>query len=246
METKSFYDLYPNRLKIDDFFSLTKSSIDYASPVKESLGKTGKAILVVLETDNKTLGLQIKKGTKSPLTAQVTETNQDCDNRIGEVKRNVSTHLQGLDPDKKAAAEALKIFLNPYWKISTKALNTQISLTKELFAKFNASETLKAQAASIGITEMMAGLETANNALSALYQTRNEQVSGTKSPSASSLKSSTVKTYEQFCIAVEQAVNYTPSDVLSTLFNQMDELRKTYARLPGKKSQEEASPAKVE
>jgi len=36
-------------------------------------------------------------------------------------------------------------------------------------------------------------------------------------------------------------VNYTPSEILTTLFNQMDELRKTYARLIHKKDKEEVA-----
>jgi len=247
MESKSFYALYPLRLKIDDLFSLSKSTIEVASPVRESIGELPKVILGQLETDNNAMGVQIKKSLKSALTAQVTALDLDCDDRFAEVKRNVSTNLQGRNPEKKAAAEALKIFLNPYWDTDTKPLNTQTSLMKEMFGKFNANEMLKAHTATIGITDMMAGLETANTELSALYQTRNEQVSALDGPSASSLKSATAKSYEQFCIAVEQAVNYTPSDTLTTLFNQLDELRKTYARLVHKKGkEEEASPAKAE
>lgn len=247
METKSFYALYPVRLKIDDLFSLSKSSIEYARPVIESIGGVPKAIFGHLETDINTMGVQIKKALKSELTAQVTELDLDCDDRFAEVKRNVSTNLQGRNPEKKAAAEALKIFLNPYWDTDTKPLNTQTSLLKEMFGKFNVNETLKAHAATIGITDMMAGLETANTALSTLYQTRNEQVSAVEGPSASSLKSATAKSYDQFCIALEQAANYTPSDILTTLFNQIDELRKTYARLIHKKDkEEEASPVNAE
>ena len=185
------------------------------------------------------MGVQMKKALKSVLTEQVATLDLDCDDRFAEVKRNVSTNLQGRNPEKKAAAEELKIFLNPYWDTDSKPLNTQTSLLTEMFGKFNASEKLKTHAATVGITDMMAGLETANTALAALYQTRNEQGAAVESPSASSLKSATAKSYEQFCTAVEQAVNYTPSDVLSTLFNQMDELRKTYARLIRKKDGEE-------
>lgn len=247
MESKSFYALYPIRLTVDDLFSLSKSTIEYANPLKESIGSLPKAILARLETDNNAMGVQIKKALKSGLTAQVSELDLDCGDRFAEVKRNVSTTLLGRDPEKKAAAEALKIFMNPYWDTDSKPLNTQTSLTTEMFVKFNASEKLKTHAATIGITDMMAGLETANAALSALYQTRNEQVAAVEGPSASSLKSATAKSYEHFCTAVEQAVNYTPSDVLSTLFNQLDELRKTYARLIHKKDKDEqASPAKAE
>jgi len=243
METKSFYALYPVRLKVDDLFSLSKSTIEYAVPIRESIGELPNAILGQLETDNNTMGVQLKKALKSGLTAQVTELDLDCDDRFAEVKRNVSTNRQGRNPEKKAAAEALKIFFNPYWDTDTKPLNTQTSLLKEMFGKFNNNETLIAHAATIAITDMMTGLETANTELSSLYQTRNEQVSALEGPSASSLKSATAKSYDQFCLALEQAVNYTPSAILNTLFNQLDELRKTYARLIHKKDKEEdASP----
>ena len=247
MESKSFYALYPIHLTVDNLFSLGKSTIEYAIPVRESIGMVPKAILGQLETDTNSMGVQIKKALKSELTDPVWALNLDCDDRLAEVNRNVSMHLQGRDPEKKVAAEALKIFLNPYWDTSTKPLNTQISLTREMLNKFNSNEKLKTHAANIAITDMMDGLGTANTALSALYQTRNEQVAAVESPSASSLKWATARTYEQFCTAVEQAVNYTPSNVLSSLFNQMDELRKTYARLNHKKDkEEEASPVEVE
>ena len=247
MESKSFYALYPIHLTIDNLFSLGKSTIEYASPLRESIGKVPKVILDRLESDNNAMGVQMKKALKSVFTEQVATLDLDCDDRFAEVKRNVSTHLQGRDPEKKAVAEELKIFLNPYWDTSTKPLNTQTSLLTEMFAKFSASEKLKTLAATIGITDMLAGLETANTALAALYQTRNEQGAVVEGPSASSLKSATAKSYEQFCTAIEQAVNYTPSDVLTTLFNQLDELRKTYARLVRKKDkEEEENPAEAE
>jgi hypothetical protein len=193
------------------------------------------------------MGVQMNKALKSALTAQVTELDLDCDDRFAEVKRNVNTNLRGRNPEKKAAAEELKIFLNPYWSTDTKPLNTQTSLLTEMLGKFKASETLKTHAATVGITDMMTGLETANMALVTLYQTRNEQGAAVEGPSASSLKSATAKSYEQFCTAVEQADNYTPSDVLSILFNQLDELRKTYARLTRKKDgDEEANPVEAE
>lgn len=247
MESKSFYALYPIRLTIDNLFSLSKSTIEYASPVKESLGSLPKVILARLESDNNAMGEQIKKALKSVLTEQIAAQDLDCDDRFAEVKRNVSTHLQGRNPEKKAAAEELKIFLNPYWDTDSKPLNTQTSLLTEMFARFYASEKLKTLAATLGITDMLAGLETANTALAALYQTRNEQGAVVEGPSASSLKSATATSYEQFCTAIEQAVNFTPSEVLTTLFNQMDELRKTYGRLVRKKDkEEEASPVVAE
>jgi len=241
MQPNEFRPVHLNHLTIDNLFSLTKSTIEVAKPVKESLGELLNAILGQLETDNNAMGGQLKKSLKSGLTAQVAELDLDCDDRFAEVKRNVSTNLLGRNPEKKAAAEALKIFLVPYWNTDKKPLNTQISLMMEMFDKFNGNGTLVEQAEIVGITDMMTGLEAANTALRSLYQTRNEQVSAREGPSASSLKSVTSKSYEHFCTAVEQAATYTPSDILSALFNQMDELRKTYARLIHKKDKEEAS-----
>ncbi len=246
METKSFYALYPVRLTIDNLFSLCKATIECANPVKEIIGSLPKAILALLESNNLAMGEQMNKAQKSVLTDQITALDLDCDDRFAEIKRNVTTHLRGRNPEKKAAAEELKIFFGPYWDTDTKPLNTQISLLKELMGKFYASPKLKTHGATIGITDMMAGLEATNNELAALYQTRNDQGAALEGPSASSLKSATARSYEQFCIAVEQAVNFTPTETLVMLFNQMDELRKTYARLMRKKDkEEETSPAAV-
>ncbi|HZL11447.1 MAG TPA: DUF6261 family protein [Prolixibacteraceae bacterium] len=241
MKTKEFRPVHLNHLSIDNLFSLSKSTIEYASPLRESIGELPKVTLNQLETDNKAMGMQMNKALKSSLTQQVSELDLECDDRFAEIKRNVSTNLQGRDPEKKAAAGELKIFLTPYWDSDSKPLNTQTSLTTEMLGKIKASETLKAHAATIDITGMMAGLETANTALSTLYQNRNEQSAALEGPSATSLRSATVKSYEQFCTALEQAVNYTPSDILNGLFNQIDELRKAYARLIHKKDTEEAS-----
>jgi hypothetical protein len=47
-----------------------------------------------------------------------------------------------------------------------------------------------------------------------------------------------VKSYENFCTIIEQSVNLTPTDVLVTLFDRMDNLRKTYHALIPKKKEE--------
>ncbi len=39
-------------------------------------------------------------------------------------------------------------------------------------------------------------------------------------------------------LTIGLAVNYTPSDILSTLYNQLNELRKTYARLADTKNKD--------
>jgi hypothetical protein len=243
MTTKTFSTLYVSNLRIDDLYSLNKSTIEYATPVKESIGDLPAATLVRLETNNKALGEQMNKALKSALTRPLVGSDANRDNRFSEIKRHISTHIKGRDETKKAAAEALEAFLSSYWDTNKKAMNTETGVFSEMLAKYKADETLKANAATIGITDMMTGLEEANTAFNTLYQTRNTEESQA-GPSASSLKSAAVDSYQQFCMAIEQSVNFAVSDTLTTLFNQMDELRKKYAVLVNRKDEEEEAGAK--
>lgn len=231
MEIKEFATVHLNNLKIDDLFSLTKTTIAYATPVKDGLGQMPNIILARLMTDNSAMEALMNKALKNALTPQLTEMNADRESRFAEVKRNVTNALKGRDAGKKAAAEALKIFLDSYWNTNRKALDTQTGLYGEMMGKYKANPTLKLHAATIGINLMMVELEVCNTQFGALYQTRNEQEASVEGPSATSVRKVVTKSYDQFCIAVEQAVNYTPSDSLTLLFNQLDKLRKTYARL---------------
>lgn len=184
----------------------------------------------------------MNKALKSAFTGQLSELDAERYNRFAEIKRHISTHMKGRDETKKAAAGNLEAFLSSYWDTNKKAMNTETGVFSEMLAKYKADETLLANAATIGITDMMTGLETANTAFNTLYQTRNTQESEA-GPSASSLKSAVVNSYQQFCMAIGQAVNFAASDVLTTLFNQMDELRKKYAALINKKDEEEETPS---
>ena len=68
MQTNEFRPVHLNNRSIDNLFSLSKSTIEYAKPVMESIGSLPKAILARLETDNDAMGVQMKKALKSGLT----------------------------------------------------------------------------------------------------------------------------------------------------------------------------------
>jgi hypothetical protein len=231
METKEFTIVHLSHLKIDDLYSLIKSTIEYADREIENIGAMPNAILVRLKTDNQAMEIQMNKASKNVLTPQLTEMNTDREERFAEIKRNVTTASKGRNEEKKAAADSLKIFLDPYWDTDKKALNTQTGVYSEMFVKFGENATLQAQAVTIGISEMMEGLAESNGAFNEVYQIRLMQEAAAEGPSATSLRAAATNSYAQFCTAVEQAVNFIPSEVLHTLFNQLDELRKTYARL---------------
>jgi hypothetical protein len=78
-----------------------------------------------------------------------------------------------------------------------------------------------------------------NNSFDTLYDERNAELAA-KEESAGKLKAEVVKNYNNFCTLVEQSVNITPSEELTTLFDRMDNLRKTYrALIPKKKIKED-------
>jgi hypothetical protein len=114
------------------------------------------------------------------------------------------------------------------------ALNTETEQINEMLAKYNASPALVGQATLIGIAAMLTELGAVNSEFDLLYQQRTGQEGAKTGPSASSLKAAAAKSYSQFCTVVEQAVNLTPSADLTTLFNNMDELRKKYSVLVSK------------
>jgi hypothetical protein len=225
-----FSTLYIARLPIEDSFSLIKSTCDIASEVQDSIGETPKAALKVM-VDNKTaLGASLSKSVKSEFTEQIRVLNTERNIRIKEIKRTIVTAMIGHDVTKKATAESFKNFLNPFWNVNDEAMNTQTGTLFEMFLKYNESPSLKQQAQTLGIDVFINELQTVNSSFDTLYKTRNNE-RATKGPSGSDNKPDAVSSYVDFCSTIEQAVNYSPNDILLNLFNNMDELRKKYVRL---------------
>jgi len=230
MEKKEFSVLHLSRLKLDDLFALFKSTIVFADAVQEMLGTLLLAVLAIFKADTQTMEQQMNKALKNALTPLVKELNADREDRFAEIKRNVTTALKGRNEEKKSAAEQLKVFMEPFWDTNQKALNTQTGLYTDMLNKIGENETLAVSASTIGISDMLEGLADSNNAFDEVYQIRLTQESA-EGPSATSLRTTATESYNQFCTALEQTVSFMPSETLENLFAQLDELRKTYARL---------------
>lgn len=234
MELKNLYPLYPVKLSLADLYSLSKSTIDYALPVKDSMGDLLKATLTQLETDNTAMGTALHKPVKTGFTPMLKIKNNERKECFSEIRRNIQTGSKSSDTVKKNAGSALKIFMGPYWDTGMKAMNTVTVVFDEMIMKYRADEPLVAHAATIGITAMIDRLDSVNKEFAALYHTRNNEGAALEGIPASSLKPTLAKSYEQFCVSLEQAVNFVPTEILNTLFNQLDELRKKYIRLAAK------------
>ena len=61
MQTREFSVVHLNHLTIVDLYSLNKSTIGCANPVKESIGEMPGIALALLETANIAMGEQMNK-----------------------------------------------------------------------------------------------------------------------------------------------------------------------------------------
>ncbi|MDR3653446.1 MAG: DUF6261 family protein [Paludibacter sp.] len=234
MSNLSFTSLHVNNQTINNAFALFKSSIDIAVPVKSYLGEIVNAALTKLISDNENFGQQINKNQKSGLTDDLKPLDKDRDDTEAEINRTVTFYAKGSDTTKKAFAQKLKLFLTPYWDAAALPQNTQTGVVSEMLGKYKTSPELVAAAKALGIDTLFTALETKNNAFDAVYKSRNDESSQAKI-SGSSLKPVAVASYNQFCTAMEQAVNLTPNEQNIALFYKLDEFRKKYHAMEGGK-----------
>lgn len=234
MANLSFSPLHVNGMNINNVFSLIKSSVDIAIPVRTNLGEMANAALTKMTSDNESFGQQINKNQKSELTDDLKPLDKDRDDTEAEINRTVTFYFKGSDETKKAAAQKLKLFLTPYWNAASLPLNTQTAVVSEMIGKYQANAELVAAAKVLGIYELFAALETKNDAFDAVYKGRNDEVAGRES-SGSSLKPAAVASYNSFCTVMEQSVNLMPNETSMALFNNLDLLRKKYHAMGGSK-----------
>jgi len=236
MELKSFSPLYVHQLSINDLYSLNETTISYAKPVIADAGTLPQAILAQLEARNTAMGERMNRSQREALTPVINAADTDRDECGKDLKREIRTASKSRDDAKRAAGNSLLLFMEPYWEFDREALNTESELIDQFIAGYQASTELVAAATAIGVDGLFTELSALNNTFKSLYNQRNASEAASEGPSATELKSDVAKTYEQFCTTIEQAANFTPSDSITTLFYQLDTLRKKYARLISKES----------
>lgn len=232
MGSYEFSPLYVARLSVNASFALNQSTVELAKPHVAEIGPISAAALSVLESVTQAMGNGMNKSQKSALTDEMKPLDAERDAASDEAFRVTATYLKSSDAAKKAAASAMQLFLSPYKGLARMPLDVETRVMKEMLAKYNASADLKTAALALGIDGLFEAMESKNNAFEALYKSRNEQ-NAVRVESGSSQKPAANNAYIQFCTAIAQAVNFTPSDTIVALFNQMDVLRKKYHALEG-------------
>jgi len=234
MENHSFSPLYVAKLPVKALYALNKSTIELSRPVIIQIGPVAGAGLNYLDSINQQLAVPLNNSSKSSFTKEVQKLDAERDTDIKEIKRVTASFLKSSNPEKKSAASVLQLFLAPFWNVDDMPQDIETGNVDDMIAKYNARPDLMAAARIIDVDSLFLSVADKNRAFDLKWKSRNAEYSE-RPESATSLKPIVVAAYIQYCTAIEQMMKFTPNDTVTALFNQMDELRKSYRSQEGGK-----------
>lgn len=229
MNFNELFPLHVNDLTTTSLFSLNKSTIELVKPYICELGPVAGAALEHLELAQQNLGISLNKSQESMFSQDVKTFNKERNRLIDKIFRITGTNIKSSDENKKSAASTMQLFIVPYKNTISQPINFETITVADMVLKYQGRPDLIDAAKTLDIDKVFSILEIKNTALDAICQSHNAEYTEHES-SASNVKAA-VTAYTQFCTAIEQAVNYTPTDTIAALFNKMDELRKKYYEL---------------
>ena len=231
MEQKKFTTVHLSAMTIDNIYGLIDKTIEIAEPVKSAMTPLAEKAFDIVKIDNIEFESRMKKNMASPLTQELNEIDKERKNQFSEIKRYITNASKSSITTMKLGGTRLNEFMKPYWDTNKKSLNTMTSLLEEMFVRFKSSTSLQADAKTIGIEIQMKLLEGINIKYDTAYKKRNTETGAKIGNTASEMKEQVIKSYEQFCVIIEQSVNLMPSPEIQKLFQEMEMLRKKYALL---------------
>ena len=234
MENHSLSPLYVAKLPLKALYALNKSTIELSKPIAGQIGPIAQAGLNYLESINLQLAVPLNNSSKSSFTKEVQKLDAERDTDINEIKRVTASYLKSSNPEKKSAASLLQLFLAPFWAVDGMPQDIETGIVEDMIAKYNARPDLVDAARTIDVDSLFVSAADKNRAFDLKWKSRNAEYSE-RPESASSLKPIVIAAYIQYCTAIEQMMNFAPNDTVTALFNQMDELRKSYRSQEGGK-----------
>ena len=230
MNYTSFSPLYIANLNISNLYGFNKAVLDLTQPIIPHLNAIVAAAFNELKSSTNTLGQNMNQNQKNAYTDTVKLLDKERDGYASEIFRVTSSLLRSSIDTKKAAATTLQLFLSPYKGITSQPVSSESSTTDSMVAKYKANPTLVEAGKLLEIDKVFDKLEAKNEEVKVAYNAKTTEAA-TKDDSATSAKPAAVAANIQFCTALEQAYNYTPSDEVTALFNKIDEIRKKYHAL---------------
>lgn len=231
MKTTPFTPVNLHVFVVNDTHAIVTSTLANVEPVKDQLDALTLASFDDLASSNAAMSARMNQAAGDPATKDIDAEDLNRDGWWREIKRDVKTACASPDSARKEAGLALKIFFTPYWDLQKAALPTETDMIEELDGKLQENTTMLAHMAILGLTTKFDSMKTSNTLLKTLYNTRTSASAAKAGTAASVLKANVANSYSQFCYLVELAHVLTPSDTLTTLFNNMEQLRKKYAPL---------------
>jgi hypothetical protein len=241
MATQVFITLRADKLSIGNLAGLCTETIEQARPVEVALGALGAAKLSNLITVTTDLKGLMSRNRKSTITTQIKDADANRDMLTADVFRSVNTATKSSTATTAAAGVVLAELLHPFKGISTARMPTQTAQLKLVEERYVAQPELAKAAATLGLADTFTSLFAANTTFEKLYSDRLNELATSHAPAASSVRGTTAKGYEDFCIVVAQTLNSIPNAELEKLFAAMNDLRRKYIGRSSRKVAEKAT-----
>jgi len=242
MKKFEFSIVHLNHLSNENLASLIIQTCEHTIPLKSYIGDMAKLALDNLHPKAITFSAQAKRQKKSQYTIQVNAIRNVIKRLFADINRAIDFESKSRNTERKLAAQNIDFFFTPYAKLPKRAIGTQMEQTQEMFKKYKADPQLNTFAKVIGVDTLLTELETDNNSLIAVYNTRTVD-SGNRETSSTELRPEVTEGYTLLCTIIEQAANLMPNDTLITLFNTLNELRKKHNALISKPKDKGTTPA---
>ena len=234
-----FKSIHVSHVSNEDAMALFGGTCDLVSAAKGCLGPVALSILAELIVRTHECNAQVNRLRESRLSGEVKKLRKGCTDLFAEIKRTISFCSKSRDKAVSSAAHQLLLAFKPSWNIHKDSLPTQIDMTVGLIDRYHADAALVAAGRVVAVDELITEWAELNVRFLEVFQAREAEISS-RAPSGTNLRPAANESYMQLCTAIEQAANYTSSDELLLLFDQMNLLRKrTHKLMTAKKSRAE-------
>lgn len=227
MENHSFSSLNVNSFKTSELNAFLKSNCEICSNFENLLGPVGTAAYRNMTDVSNKMMQSVNNQQSSLFTEELRQLGKERKNELS-IIINISTSLlKSAEFATKSGASTLTLFLNSYHGKLSQAQDVMTGTITELITKYKSRNDLQTSAKVLNIAHNFVNLETLNLEFDKKHKSRNAE-HAERPDSATKLKPEGIKAYTQLATAVEQLANLAPTAEIISLYNQMNELRKTY------------------
>jgi hypothetical protein len=224
-----FIILYVKSMTLGNISGLCTETVDVSKTIVLELGNPLLQVRLEKLTGSViTLNSRINRSRSNPLTIQLKEIDGKIDGLFAELKRMIKAGEKSISQPKSNAANLLLQTFKPFWDVTSQPMVSQSSQLEELFLRVNADQEMLNALAVLDLNIAWGELINTNTNFNQIYDLRLEEDAAAAGPSASSIKTTVVKDYEDYCKAIEVTLSSLPTPKLELLFNEINELRKKY------------------